>query len=176
MAGPQTIQRYPVGLLPFLGIQSAGVAPSEISGTVAPTLDVLDFYTRDRIENVQIGGINLGPAIGLIGNANSGGTPAANELWLVYGVSLQTTAQAAATTGRYQLALWLQGLSSTAVTIPVGNKLSLAAGDAGSMGQWFDSKPVLFKPGDTLAVWVENYTGAAATQFFWNLTIARIRS
>jgi hypothetical protein len=40
------INRVPPGLLSLLDIKALGQNPSELSGVVAPTLDMLDFYLR----------------------------------------------------------------------------------------------------------------------------------
>lgn len=170
MAGPLTIQRYPTALLPLLGMQSGGQAPGELSTQVSGVLDMLRFYTRDRWENLQVGPINISSAAVVQFTI----TIPAGQQWLVFSASAQTSGQAAGTTGRYTLCTFLSNNTTNAVYTPVTDRaMALAAGDFGILGRWFDV-PLIFRPGDTLGMWCENYTGAPATQFFGQMTIVRL--
>lgn len=86
------IGRVPRGLLDFFRIQSQGSNPQALSETIAPTLDMVDFYAATESGDVSICNVNVGLATGgtLIPlgatsygrDINSGVVPQ-NEVWLL---------------------------------------------------------------------------------------------
>lgn len=92
------ITRFPVGLLDFLGLKTQGTNPSILSDTVAPTLDLSQFYLADRWRIVLETGLS---AVGTNNTATALTVPV-GEVWYVKQFGLSTGALGAGQTLRLQ--------------------------------------------------------------------------
>lgn len=79
---PQSIQRFPAGLLDLLGIQSLGQTPNILADEVRPVIEYLSLYFADRLTTLQtsVAGVQFSGDSATL-------TVPANELWLVKEVS-----------------------------------------------------------------------------------------
>jgi len=98
MAGPQSIQRYPAGLLDLLGMRGTGECPHELSGFVLPIVQMDDLYRWQRRVRV---GANTTVAPAAAGTFYACGTLdiPQGSIWLVVDVVAKTGAVMPAATG-----------------------------------------------------------------------------
>ena len=89
MAGPQSIQRYPAGLLDLLGMRGTGECPHELSGYVLPVVQMDDLYRWQRRIRV---GANTTAAPAAAATAYPVGTLDIPQgvIWLITHVSAKT--------------------------------------------------------------------------------------
>lgn len=172
MADPFTIQRFPTGTLDILGMQSSGETPKALAQQLVPTVDYLDFYLRDRWETVQGSALTISStgSFSFIGNV----VVPAGEQWLLHMATIQTSAQAAGTTGRYKLSIIFNSSGGVAANMQFGDGVSCAAGEWGIVGYEF-RRPRLLRQGDTLGMWCESYTGVGNTLWFGQMLINKLK-
>jgi len=158
MAGPLTIQRFPKGLIEILGMRATGDTPAQLAQDVSGDLDLLDFYLLDRCRDLSI---TTGVAIASAGFTTMGTAsgPGAGFIWLVYSISVQFGAVAAAATLQSQV-----GISRSAnslVGLPGMDTPLLVAGASAQVAVYFE-KPLIMRPGDLVAIQTTILTGAPA--------------
>lgn len=161
MSGP-VIQRVPPGLLGYFGIKNGGMNPTNVSNTLLPQLDMLDWYMMGSVSGLSTGG--LVNAIGL----TTYFTVPDGEYWYVHGVTARATVAAA---GRVRM--------RAAAAIPFVSTLniyqagplaesSVATDDVTSTIQESFWAP----PGARFGLYVEGFTGAFSAAC--NVTYARV--
>ena len=102
------ITRFPVGLLDFLGLKTQGTNPSILSDTVAPILDLSQFYLADRWRIVLESGLT---AAG-IANVSTALTVPVGEVWYVKQFGISSSALGAGQTLRLQAFVSPPGVSA----------------------------------------------------------------
>ena len=123
MAGSNTIQVHPPGLLSALNMKGTGSAPQELSGVISGSMDLRSLYLEGRRDIVSVTG--PAPSAGTY-TFNAGGTVPSGEFWLVSRYSFLFTTDATAS-GSMSLAYSLY--TSTSVQL-VGGMLTMPAGTA----------------------------------------------
>lgn len=102
------ITRVPVGLLDFLGLKTQGNNPAILSDTVAPILDLSDFYLADRWEILVETGLN---AVGTA-NVQCVTTVPVGQVWYVKQFGVSTAPLGAGQTLRLQAFASLPGAAA----------------------------------------------------------------
>lgn len=154
MAGPQSIQRFPKGLIDLLGMRATGDTPHELGQTISGELGLKDEYLFDRLQ-----GIRASPAVAQ--NANGDYTfqtmtvPSGN-IWYLYGLSCEATAPAAASTINLTLRIARNGLN---VRNLIGPTVRMTVGESYAWGEWWQS-PIILGPNETLGLFASGVTGA----------------
>lgn len=156
MAGPQSIQRYPRGLIDLLGMRATGDTPQQLGGQVAGVLELLEFYLNDRmVPNASAAGAPLAA----IGNVTIPGlTVPARELWLLYELTVYIGTIAAATACKFNGGI-LRSRGAGNVYNAVTDTVSVLAGEQGYVGRKFD-RPIILLPSDVIALQCVAITGA----------------
>lgn len=93
MSGPLIIQRFPLGLIDILGMQSSGDTPTQLSEQISGEIELGRMYMLPRGENLiaVIAGATFGlPAVAPI-------TVPVGEAWVLWNVSARVTALGALT-------------------------------------------------------------------------------
>ena len=93
MAGPLIIQRFPLGLIDLLGMQTSGDTPTQLNEQIAGTLELGRFYMLPRGEQVQA--VVTGVANGLPAIAPA--TVPVGEAWVLWNVSARVNSLGAGT-------------------------------------------------------------------------------
>jgi len=102
------ITRLPVGLLDFLGTKNDGRNPALLSETVAPTLELADFYLADRWEILVETGLN---AVGTA-NVSTATVVPVGQVWYVKQFGVSTAPLGAGQTLRLQAFASLPGAAA----------------------------------------------------------------
>lgn len=155
---PQLIQRAPLGLLGILDSKAGGQNPNALLDEVRPTVDVSTLYNVSQRLSVNatiaagaiVIGTNLFP-VTLSG-------PQQGELWIVHRATVFATANFAAATFRFGLALIDSRNSSVSI---MGTLISGAAGERPITG---GPGGFIMRPGENLALWASNPAGAVNVQ------------
>lgn len=168
MADAKTIQRLPAGLLDLLGMQSTGDTPHYIAGEVQPVLDLTDLYLTDRLTGAN-GNTAQVSAVGLLTTTVG---PSPGEMWLTYGVT-GSSGNLAATTG-YTANLGINRPSSGGFTQFITSPRAIANPGLFADGVTYE-RPMIMRPGDTLAAWISAITGAPGATSGLSLTAFFIR-
>lgn len=157
MAGPLDIQRYPRGLIDLFGMKATGDTPHRLSDVISGEIDLTDLYLNSRTQTFsQLTAIALN-ATGFVAFNNA--QPASNEIWLVYGIGVDTQTTAAATAIKFSVVCF----RATASGSPeyVTGPCILGANDRDFIGRQYE-RPMVMRPGDNLGVVVSTVTGAPA--------------
>lgn len=171
MAGPQDIQRFPKGLISVLGMTATGDTPHQLSQQVAGNLDLLDYYLLDRTTQLAFtSGVIAGAGVTSCGPTSG---PSAGKIWLVYDVSFQLQGVGAAATIWLGLGIARQGTVANCIIFPGMYSGRLIAGESTMRAAHFE-KPVIMRPGDTLAVRTIEFTGAPAATVFGDMYYVEI--
>lgn len=137
------IQRFPQGLLPLLTIK-ASETPHDLEDAVRPTLDMLNFYTADRLEEVAASQT-------LVTTLTSAIIPVpANEYWLLFGINAIATVIGVGAVVKLSCGIaaevggtsYFFGSNNVAVTTTVAGELVIVPGPLPA--------PVLLKPGSQI--------------------------
>jgi hypothetical protein len=173
MADRLTIQRLPTGLLDILGMQSTGDTPHSLEQSVSATLDTTELYLMDRfarrIEQTAVIAA-AGTFIAGLPTATPLG-PQPGEQWMLYGVTVTSTALAAATNISYVFSLSRTSLGGTQY---LSSKQSVANPDVFGQGQLWE-RPMILRPGDQLGIAATLVTGAPAVAPFVQAFFVPIR-
>lgn len=89
MATKPVVQRIPNGLLGWFGIKNGGVNPTDVSATLDPSIDMLEWYLLGDVETAQV--TFSTNALGF----NSGVQVPAGEWWYLHSASVLVTVPAA---------------------------------------------------------------------------------
>jgi len=158
MAGPQSIQRYPRGLIDLLGMRATGDTPQELAQSVIGNLELLEFYLADRlIPNASVGAAPMN-AVGDF--AIAGLTVPSREIWLVYEVTLTSGTTAAATAVTATAGL-MRNVGSGNVYSALTMPSTAGAAAQLNVGSKFD-RPVMALPGNVFNVRCSAVTGVPA--------------
>lgn len=167
---PGAIQRYPQGLIPLLGMQTSGDTPKDLAPLLQATIEIGDYYARDRIEHSVT---NAGTITGI--SIFSASSIPAGETWLVYDISVHINPLAAATEIRPRLGImwasalpiFFQGFGPAPQT--------LVAGESTSLG-WHFERPIIMRNGDSVGVWNEHWlAGGTPMTMFTGIRFCRLR-
>lgn len=173
MADRLTIQRLPTGLLDILGMQSTGDTPHTLNASLVPTLDCSDIYLMDRfarrIEQCAVIAA-AGTFIAGLPTATPLG-PQPGEQWMLYGVTVTSTALAAATNVSYVFSLSRTSLGGTQY---LSSQQSVANPNVFGQGLLWES-PMILRPGDQLGIAATLVTGAPAVAPFVQAFFVPIR-
>lgn len=164
MADRLTIQRLPTGLLDILGMQSTGDTPHTLAESLVSTLDCTDIYLLDRFQRriEQCAVIAAaGTFIAGLPTATPLG-PQPGEQWMLYGITVTSTALAAATNITYVFSLSRTSLGGTQY---LSDKQSVANPDVFGQGKLWE-RPMILRPGDQLGIAATLVTGAPAVAPF----------
>jgi hypothetical protein len=159
VAGPLDIQRYPRGLIDLFGMKATGDTPHTLSDQISGELDLTDLYLNARCQQINNVTAVVLAATGNFAFINSG--PAANEIWLVYGVTVDSQPTAAATAIKYSLVAFRVAASSGPDF--VAGEFSLGASDRRLDGKNWE-RPMVMRPGDNFGLVVSTITGAPGIQ------------
>lgn len=143
-----TISEYPRGLMSLLGLQTFGENPRDLSGVIAPSLDLLQFFlfTRresrtDTVSMTATGSIQFPTLIVPPG-----------EAWFLqeFGIQVQT--------GAAQTCTFAPTINMPVNAYQMGDAVALPVS---SIGRCFMSRPpLLLPPGTSFNVQVQSITGA----------------
>lgn len=149
MAGRQTIQRVPRGLLDMLLMKGTGDTPTELAAQVLGTIDLSQLYQNDKMEQVTgtTSTINLNGFWGV----GSGMTVPAGELWLLHNLSAYFVTNLAAGE-EYQIGCAIFRAQWTYVQLsPNYSPLCSGINDRPAVG-WQFERPEILRPSDNLGV------------------------
>jgi hypothetical protein len=139
---PQRVQRFPRGLLHYLGLKGSGDAPHLLNSQLAGAIEIGPLYWADLNRSSDANSGNMG-AIGYF----AGLTVPSGELWIVSNLTCTTAALAAATS--YNLAPAMQRVG-TGVTKALGPAQDAITAQIISNGVCFPPYTLMLYPGDTL--------------------------
>jgi len=158
MAGVTTIQRYPKGLLDFLGMKGTGDAAHEIAQQLVPTLEQTDFYLQDRLTyQLMTPGIAI-PGVGMQSFALSAVPD--GFIRLIVDLSMRIPTVAAGASVRCHLVAF-RGTGST-YAVALTEALNVGANESNVAGVHYQ-RPLIMLPGQGLGVQTTVYVGAPAT-------------
>lgn len=165
-----TIQRYPSGLLDFLGMQSTGDTPHELAQELRASLDLTDLYLSDRLRAASAGGAVAITATGYQAGGVQTVCPS-GENWLVYGMGMTSVAITAGATIKGCMGIFRQS-SAQVQLLPI--TFDCIAAELIVVGSWTE-KPMVWRPGDSLSVYVGKTTGAPNVNWTGYVYYAPIR-
>lgn len=151
MAGPQTIQRFPRGLLDALQMKGTGDAPGALAAELTATFDATQLYLLDRLTSVRV-------ATSAMSNGFSASTIVvpATELWLLVAVSGIVNA-GVGMTGTTTIAVRRASLLVPATAL--GEGLTFAASTVPLLST-SQARGLILTPGDALGTYSWNLAGA----------------
>lgn len=155
MAGPQTIQRLPRGLLSLLDMKGTGELPHELAGMLMPVIQVRDLYLADLFQSVRFGTVVVN-ATGFFG-ATSAIVPF-NELWLLYHMSASSSNMAAGES--YRLRLVISRAANG--TLELGDTEQTASGLTQRIGLgWSLPELRILRPSDQVGIYCTDVVAGA---------------
>ena len=160
MAGPQTVQTFPAGLLDMLGMKGTGKAPSEIDGNLRASVELLQLYLEQSMQRAHLStGVVAAP--GFSGATGTSAIVPDGHLWLVRSITTYTTAMAAGEAYRVRLGFQTAFLGPWFL---FGDTVAAAAGvtDRIAFG-WLMWPPFVMYPGDIPGIVAELVTAGAHT-------------
>lgn len=160
MAGPQSIQRYPTGLIDLLGMRATGDTPHEIANIIGGSIDLLNLYAIDRLVCRQSGTAIAIAALGYLGINTAPIGPPPGTLWLIYHGAISCVPVAAGATLGCSLVIRRQ--AGVNIYDQIGPALDMVATQGGHASEHFWDAPLLMRPGDEFGVWTHTFTGAPA--------------
>lgn len=134
----QVIQSFPPGLLAFFGIKNGGSNPSALAETLAPIVDLTEWYRVQQYQTIVTTSADWGAGNGLL----LADTVPQNQVWIVRDLTVGPNALMAAGNS----ATICPALVDTALscTMKLGPSLSLVAGG----NDWaFAPGPFFIRPG-----------------------------
>ena len=162
------IQRIPSGLLDALGI-TGGRTPADLAEVVAGTLDLLDFYSSNRMESVSAVETGIAPSVG--STRSTIDIPLGETWWVRHIGSIAENFTANATF-----------LMKPFIRVGgVGRGIRFGINDASITGTTTEditvNAPVnmFFPPGSQLGTVVEQTIGAGTVQLVTEAIIVRFR-
>lgn len=171
MAGPQTIQRLPRGLLDALKMKGTGQTPTELAAELRATFDTFDLYMLDALTIYSPAGSKsfaAGAWFSISNDVPSG------ELWIVIEASMLVSCAAATTITAAQLGYLRKGASTVASSVTPFHNVAGATLAASQQTSWGGplAKPVILQPGDVIAI--GNAAMTAAPVAYINLGYYRV--
>lgn len=146
MADRLTIQRYPTGLLDFLGMQSTGDTPHSVGEQITGVMDLTDMYAIDRLRSQLT---SVGPITGVNAFSGQAGQDVpAGEMWLVQGITMTGAVMAAGVTIKVQPYIFRKSIATLEL---IGIPATFTIGEAFNVGVYFD-RWALMRPGDNIGV------------------------
>jgi hypothetical protein len=161
------ITQFPRGLVSLTGLRDMGEAPRDLSGVIAPTIDITQFLLLNResiFGSVSVSAIGSAIVAGQVFKVPPG------ELWYIHAFSVGVTVFAG-DTGRIATAFLDQG---QVITNGLPQQLATASA-ANQTLNVFQSMPGWIGPGVELACQVEAYSGAAGFGLGFRASISRLR-
>lgn len=157
MAGPNTVQRIPRGLLELLNMKGAGQLPSELAGALVPTIDVRDLYAADLFQAFTCN-TNVANLTGLWGSATVGSqTVPAGELWVGRRLTVTSTDMAVGEAYNVRLAITRANFAMTELS----DVVATASGAGTRIGLGWDLNGMLLRPQDSWGIFVTQITAGA---------------
>ena len=171
MAGPQTIQRVPRGLLDWFGNKGTGDSPSELSNVLTPTADVGYLYLADLVTAQQwpTNTVNLP---GFWATTGTNARVPAGENWLLFSITVQMSSALAAGEAYTFRPVISRNVFAYVQAAPTGSSVTAGVGDIPVAG-WQFERPEILRPGDQVGLWAERVT-AGAHQAFVQAFYARL--
>jgi hypothetical protein len=170
VAGRMTIQRYPTGLLDFLGMQSTGDTPHELAQELRASVDLGDLYLSDRLRTVSAGGSGPITTTSYLAGGLQTIVPA-GETWLVYSAYVTSTPVTAGATIKGNLAIFRQTAGQVQI-LPAS--FSVLAAELILCSQIWE-RPMVMRPGDQLSLYIGATTGAPNVNWTGYLYYAPIK-
>jgi hypothetical protein len=149
--GSPPINTLPSGLLHLLGIKSGGQYPRDLASTLAPVLDLTDWYGVAHDETVTSN--NVLTATG--SNTLTNGSVPNNELWFVRQVTFRVVVGAAEAIAIEPA--WMQDPNGTLPQI-IGSERVLPASTTASC--FMSIVPFFATPGSSVRAVVNSITGS----------------
>jgi len=163
MAGRQTIQRFPSGLLDTLGMKGTGDTPHELAGQLAAYFNASEMYLENR--RAYVNPVGPGPTDQAY-SYNAGGTVPQGQLWIVKCVDWSFVAGAATDMQVRAAYSWPQ---STPPFV-YGDLLTIPAGVAKTYHncRTFQTGELILQPGMALGYYTERLVagGGVVTGLF----------
>jgi hypothetical protein len=153
MAGPNTIQRFPTGLLGWLGMKGGGDTPHELSATIFGSMDIGELYLLDRrrFASGQTAAVStqaywqvVSPTTGLL-------TVPDSKMWAVRSMSMLIGTPLAA--GDSIVAQMVYKPLSSATACVLTPPVTAVAGQSMHFGRTFE-RPFLLTAGDSIQFFV----------------------
>jgi hypothetical protein len=155
MAGPQTIQRLPRGLLDMLLMKGSGDLPHEIADKLSPGVDATAFYLGDTFRHSF--GLTIVLAVpGAQSVANLAVPP--GEIWLPISVSVLSVPLPAGQSYSVSPCLFRNNFAGFEILPGVS---SATPGQSIGVGYQFDNMTQL-RPGDAIGCIVHSVTAGAS--------------
>lgn len=165
---PGLIQRVPLGLIDFLGLQSSGGNPTVLPDQLSSILDLTPFYLANRWEALQ----TTTAAISTLGaTVVSVLTVPAGQIWYCDQFQIAGSTNVTAATA-IRVKLGVIDVQTTGIIAMSPNSVSGAAGERLSLGF---GRELIMQANQAPCVYVESVTGAPAVQVDVSLRFARLR-
>jgi hypothetical protein len=173
VAGPFTIQRFPKGLLDFLGMKGSGRTPSELEAELRSVIDSTPLYLSDRAAGIVSNTGNMA-ADGVQAFASAVATVPAGEIWIPLNCSLQRDTAGLTAGNSFEFYITLFQAQFGRVILPgLGTVVAAPASGGGATGfVWHDRCCLL--PGDGFGAYTAKGTYAGTNALVFNLHIYRL--
>ena len=151
MAGRLTIQRFPKGLLDWLGMKGSGDVPADLSPLVQSSIEIGPLYLLDRIAQAVTGSPNIN-ANGTFAAVAANLTVPPGEQWMLTNYTIARTANFGAGTGGTFQGAYFRAAVTQYFALPG----PVVCPVAGSFAWTYQFKPyeLVLSPGDLLAGYV----------------------